>query len=1796
MAQYSLGETPVEDQIQLGDTMVPPPSSLIAQSRAAKADMGLSGITGQDYDSIYKQISDGQEDTFRTDASARLDYKAYQNRQQALTQLAAQKGRMLSLDEVQQTLTGKPTNPDTVIEQSYAQNYVQQLQEAAKRIDDNILSDAQLQDPDAVNRYFNHGSDILSRLEYARTKAQNNESKVRDDAWFNIPFFDTPWTPDGKIPMGSRTAPVSTLLNWGSLGIYGGLREEYLTRGNTPETSRFAGILRGNNIREQALELLHQPSFDKFKELFDAGFNRLNDQNPALAQEWAQGVAGMSTDDMIVKDVMSGMNILGGTLLAKAFKEVATGFGRGGAAAAGSRATPPGGPTGPAEGLVKGADGVYRPASQTVQQTAQAIEDVLKSSPASPTKANVAEAVGDGKEAGVQKAIQTFQTFDPKKEATDTLMDLHKVQQADIAASPGGISREVHTRLIDAGETYEKALTDVIQNTTNVVRLPALAENGFRDVADRVSDYFRGKENTIVNVDMIHDPVTNTEHHVVTLGNYDGAPFSSLKQAENHATINGYGKPKFVGNEPDTVYLPKISVLKQTFPTETTSKWEPNPDFHIMEKDGRTTFHLGDAEVIPSLKPEPTHIPYNLQTKKFGQPLAYGPHIIQKGLGFHIKWIVPLDETQDFIRDGLIVPGRTTSATSETNRFTTAANGLLGYLRSPSDTLSLAENENRAKVVYTQNRFLSLMQQEMKYVEKLYHGLLDDGNVVKRKSLSYVGNLTGRNKQVWNEFVRALKVAQKYPDPDTGLPGYYFKTPAQIQDFWQRTFGRPASEPEMQAYLAVSRINHADLVFRSIAQYKNKSRLGVMEHVLTSMKDGQKVKSAPFEGRFLNTKVEGKPNKAKVPQGDKVVVIHDGQGFKLLNVQNVDFKKDFESKVAQGRYRGIQLYDPDKYPVKIYDKDGNPIRVVYVFSNSVESSPIGYKQIEYRGGGHWDYAYERYIKQPIIRKESVGGKVRTIYVGDNTFSPIKENDTYFLGKLNEVRRHLSQKNPAQAKTVHLSYSDQPWKDFVKNFYPRKNRTTGEIDPPRFNLDEDFRIVPRGMTTLDIDRNLETKYAKRGKFVDATRSDSLARNFQVEFTGARDSYDLFEPKREGSVSNPRYKFEPAELTDPIVAMTRAMDRIVNSLYMDDYKISAVEHWLQENMDLMAESDKKRVRASPFNYFMNEPLSRAGKNSLRGQIAESNRYKIKKLLGTPTYFDTQMHTMKQYLADWYFETNSKATKAALVVPSWMLQNIHSGPNFVRGMAFHENLGLFNWMQLAAQNVAYINFAALSPAHAYQGAMGAWLHLMSLNNGRIPIIHYLGQLAEKLPNGWKPGEWEEARRHYESSGFGKIGNTLAIDNGNYKQNYLLSAGKQLLRNGTIFFDLAEQNVRHGAWYTAYHEFQRAYPNQKIGDVEIGKIMRRANDLYMNMGRDSKTLLNTGLTSMTLQFFKYIENVGQLFLSKRIGDEFGRENTWKLRAQKRAQMILMYSLAFGPLGATGLSLLPVNDIVRQKALEWGYVPGDNALTTLLMEGPLSMAGAYASGWWRSGKLDMHQGTFYNYNNRYGANGYQLIRDLLEPSSTYWKVLLGASGTSLANTLGSLSPFTYALKSAYNDEQDNPFRLTIDDWKEGLRNINSFRYAERLIYAIEFGKWLDRHGRPTEDVGKIDAIFRTLLGTNDQKLDDTYLMSQTKQSEKENYATAAQDYQHYRRLAEQEAANGNDSQATAYNKNAFFVLASRGVPPEEVAKIFQQDAQLNKNTLDKNVESYYLKLVPTYRQEAARKALQTILQNRPGQ
>jgi len=1778
----SLESAPPQPTLNIDTGISPPqpPNEEVAKSRAYKAHMGLGDIVKQDYDEIYRNIAGGKESVLRENAALNITAGAMEVRQKAIIDLAATKGSTLTLNDIA-SLTPPEVRPGGVIEQTYARAYVNATKEAAARIPDNILTDAEINNSEAVKAYFDKGSDILSNKEYAVTKAENLKAELDKIPQYNFKDF---------LGITHRSPTDLDFKQLLSLGFY----EGYVLRKNLNTDS--VDFL-GNILDNKAMELLKLPP-DQFQSEMDRLTNAISSYDKDLAYKFVQSVVGMSTSDKFLDSALEVLNVATLGLVApkgQIRNTRAAPIDRGGLAPGpdgvyrpGGGPPPPAGPAGRPPALIesdnlgRGAMSVQEvlrgspvPPETQVQQMTKVITDVLQSS-ASPkiTKATIAEGAGDTREAAVQKAIVSTTQPDPLRDATDTLFSLHRTRTDLIRNAPGDLSREQHTRFLSAADGYENRAVNVLTESVRVMRTPVLAEQGYRDILDNIGSLFPGKQNTILNADARYEPYSNTTAIDVYIGNYDGNRFSSSELARNHAIINGY--PIVVGGESaDILYIPKAAAK----------------DFESVKTDEKgTRFYVTHGiEVDSSPTPQPGMIPYNTKTGKFlPEVTEQTARIEQQGLGFHLVVTIPLNEVQTRIRDALVLEDKAKSISNkDTGGVTKVGNAVIGLVRNPYDTLSVVENENRAKTVFGQTRFLEFVQQEIAPVEKLYR---DD--LITHRPATY---LKGVGRTPAKDFTRALVFAQTAEDPVTKLPGYYMQTPQEIQNHWLTNYQRPASELEQSAYLAITRLDHFDHVLRSVMSYRNKARLGVMQMQFSTNKDGENTDSPWFEAQLLN----------KVPAiGDDVMLIVSSDGSeKYWHNMNPDNKEAFRELVKHGQFTGGQIYNPEARPISRTDSDGNELRIRYIFSNNMKVKPITYDQVGYRGGGHWEYDYDHSVKQSIIRPQKVGSKFEHIYEGDSTFGFVtsRAQGEDFAKHMNEIARLIRARDARGAKAYAKNVFDIEWKKLYAGFRPSKNPVTGEIQPPRFSSDprQEFRVVPKGKTIADLDQQLAEKYTKTtpdggivSTFVDGTKHGSLARNFQVAYTQPRDSYALNEFFNKGSGARPFYEFRPASLTDPITALTRAMERAVSSIYMDDMKITAAEHWLQENLDLF-EDPKALVRSSPFWYLREGKLKSNPDTALRRINAETNRYKIKDFLGEPSKIDTVMHGLRQSMSDAIYAaevsrpiaavsnkapTLGKIIKAPLLAPEWLLDRVSAPVDFLRGMTFHTTLGLLNWTQLTAQSMAYATIYALADVdHAAAGSFGALLHQWSRINKKPDIVSAMDTKATMF--GWRPGEFTEAMKFLDRSGFGVIGNTISLDNGMHKKNFFISDGGRFLRSSQIFFDLANQNVRYGAYYTAFYEFRKKNPFKKITQVEEGQILYRANYFNSLMSRDANTILNKGLVGVPMMFFDYIKKVGDVFWSRNLAPTFAG------RMKVRAKMFLINSMLFGAVTSTGLTLIPGGDLIRQKALENGYVPGKNMVSTLLMEGPLSMLGATITG-----GMDMSKGTFYDFNNRFGPGGYQILRDLLEADTPFWKILTGAVGSKIGDTLSRLSPFTQAMYSQLqSDPNKKVFKLTMDDWYQAPDVINSWKMGRRMIYAEAYGKWLDSHGRPVNDIGKIDAMFRTLSGLRDVVEDDMYLRNKINKERQQNYLRAINDFEHYAYLGQQDALNGNRDQAIKHMTNAFFQLESAMVPLEMQAKAIQRLATMNRGTLAKNLDRFYLSLIPTDKRQIYNEAYQQL-------
>lgn len=1149
-----------------------------------------------------------------------------------------------------------------------------------------------------------------------------------------------------------------------------------------------------------------------------------------------------------------------------------------------------------------------------------------------------------------------------------------------------------------------------------------------------------------------------------------------------------------------------------------------------------------------------------------------------QGLGHYIVLTKNMDDTDPIIRNLL-----ERTAKAETPVAGPVRN-MLSWLRSPEDTVTAHQRKQRKVATYAQARMQGLMDSLRTPIEDLKKGIVRNDpvtgepiNAITRTMRSWGRRFTPSNRDRWRRLEETLDANKSMPDPERpGEKGYSFKTAGELNDHYLRTYHEMPSTEEVKAYFADRMLNEADLQLRNISLYRNKARLGAETHNVYMIDDDkQKVTSNAFDG------VQHK----RLKIGDDAILVVDKSGRHRLYgpgelSKYAKTQKQLAKEIESGERKLVELYDPELRPLQGFGDVGHE-RVRYVISSNIETKSLTWNQLPRRGGGHFDYDYEHYIKQPKVSFEKVNNIITHWYEGDQTLMPISNRA---LGKdiikdLNVIRQLIKEDKLKEARDyVTKSKLPMSWDDIHGWFRPIKG-PDGVTRPARFNKDTPFYVVPKNKNINDLDKSLSDifKYTRNDgseatSFKDGTRQGSLARQFQVEYAGHRDAFDMFTIHNEGSRHNPVYKHEPAEFVSAIPTTNRALSKIINSFFMDDMKISGVESWIRVAAKYLKAEDSE-LAFSPFFHFND-----VDRNSFKAGVSEdvkqallADNYKLRQFTGIPDKIDTFLHNIAQTLEDFNYNKYGGQVPGHALVPAWLLSHTKDPVAFLRAATYHAKLGLFAVPQMIVQNMSYATIFAISPRYAVTGTYGAFLHGLGRLNKNPEIINALDNLATKmripgLPS-WKKGQFKEAFEFMESSGFGHVGGEYVNLDDMSKYNVVKSGWRTFLDWGQTPFRMGERNVRRGAYYTAFKEFRDKFPTGRITQANEADILDRADMLYTNMSRASASTLHTGPFSLTTQFLSYQIRLAELMAGKRLAPTLGERNLIRARA------FGIYGSLFGLPTAFGISGLPLQDYIREEALKAGYIVGDNWITTLLDQGIPSFMGAMITG---EGPItDINKrtrtGTWYNFANRFGAQGFESLNDALRSDKTWYQLIGGPSWSVLANTWEATDGFTKSVRAGMSGK--NLFKP--QDFIDPFKEISSVNQAWKATMAINYGRWLSKNEAYVQKVGSADAVFRAVTGLQDAQQDDVFFRRQAKNSEIDLQKTAVKHFTREWHRYIQAVANQDFTQAKDFHTRAFAILELSGYPKEDYNKVLAQAAKGYETLINSTNSDFFMKSIP---------------------
>ncbi len=1684
---------PDDDAVSLpapGENQQPLPPQ-IAQQRATKTKMGLGKVLGKDGNELYQEYVAGNENMLRKEAATKLDFQKQLQRQKDIQDLAATQGKPLDADQVNRIMDpSNPnyafTDPDTVVEQQYAKNYLSTLNTARSYMGMNLVRNAGADIPQQTADTLDNASDLLAKNQYILTRMQNTEQNlVQEQSW------------PGYLADQAKQMFQPYV--------------EYKERGLIPDTGILAGIGLGSNLDAQHSTLYRLP-FDQFKQQFDTAMDYLEKNNPSLAVSFAKSMLSQNSIDTTIGNAFSALAIPDYAGLGKI-----------------------------------GLEAIRK--VRTLNQVRRAAADIVRSAATNPGAGPVqaAEGAGDTAEAATQRILQQNtqalqHNSPPLEQAEGNLLSTWQSDANNFRNNPGTyLSREMVTRLADSFVRDGRDLFTRVGEMNRVERTSTIVTNpdAIRAQINKIKQDYKGPANTILDVEgPIKEPESNTYWYKTKIGNYDATQFADAETAEGFARQLGI-EPTIKGTAPEVVYLPEAAAKGiQEIKTTPTG----------------TRFYMDHGvEVVPHTDPQPGFVPYNLKDQKFGPKLTgEQARIAQHGLGFHIEMWTPMKENDDLTRDMLIrtPQGNVIPDSISTNSATgtkAVMNSLLGWLRNSDETMSVNESAQRKAATYAQSNVQLWAKGLYQDLEDIAAGRVREDpitgeklNPLKVYPKAWFGKL--KNRQVAKQFERTLDHARRAEDPETGEIGYFFKSPGELQDWYQRNFQRDPSYLETKAYFNFVKLVEGDRMLKEVAEFRNRARLGTEQHSVFALdpETGDKVNSPFFDGIKLS----------EFPGGeDYVLIMGKNKGSEELHkLGNINTKslENLRAKVKSGEGKVIQIYDRDHMPLSDWSEVARDKLISYVYTDSAESKPISFTHVNRRGGGHFEWDYDHYLKQADVRPQYNQGKqnklpgVEHLYLGDNTIMPIKNRKLGDnVAKLwNEAQQFIKNNQWDQARPI-VQRLGIKWDEFTGWYHPGRD-ADGNPTRPRLNANEPVYVVAKNKKINEMSSELQDRYRVKkpdgsyyNTFRDMTKSGP-SNNFKVQYNTERTSHDLKTINDIGSQNNPIYAYQPAEMIDPLTTMNRALNRAVNSTFMDDYKIYTVEHWLAEAGKYL-DASTNELRSSPFYWFHN-PKYRSGIDKAIQWNLESNRYKALQFLGMPSKFDTWMHSLTSDLADKFYENygpegnRTVLQKARTVVPLAVLNHVKDPVTAMRSLAFNFKLGLFAIPQFLVQAQTHSLIWALEPRHGTVGTYSMLLHAWGhyVNDEVLQSLDDYATRLNMLGSQWRPGEWLEARRELEKTGFEHVAGEYANINNQLKTRFIQNDFEKGLQLGQSFFRLGEHSNRVTAWYTAFRKFRDANPTTPITNIERSKILNDADLLTVNMSRASSSAINEGIFSLSTQFLTYQIKLAELFLGKRIGATTFERN------MARARILTLFTALYGLPNAVGVTGAPFSDNIRQAMMDdLGYIPGEKWWSTMINEG--------IPAW----SMAMITGKLPNVGDRYGSQGFQNIKASLRGDNSWWQAVGGAGVSITSNFIGAaLDPFEQYVSGLINGTGYKP---TASDLLNPFKEISSVSTDAKVWIAVQTGKWLSRNENYVTDVTPLQATLYGLSGLSPQEQDDLFLQNGLVKGEKDAKKAALSGFIKDWRRGIEAKTNGDSEQGNQYFQNAISRATVAGMSPTEI-------------------------------------------------
>lgn len=972
----------------------------------------------------------------------------------------------------------------------------------------------------------------------------------------------------------------------------------------------------------------------------------------------------------------------------------------------------------------------------------------------------------------------------------------------------------------------------------------------------------------------------------------------------------------------------------------------------------------------------------------------------------------------------------------------------------------------------------------------------------------------------------------------------FSNTIPEFENHFHSVVGRFPEEKEVKAYFTYRALNDADYMVNNLTEYMKKARAGVEMHDLFKTHPTDLTANI-FEGVFRKEiPWERLKDDAGILVLDEKVGTHEyaRKNFlpAALNPTRLS-REEIDGLLQSGEYRMVQLTSQGKRDFREYLQGRHEAGmgaaapegdITYVLTKNLKSSPLPFRQVEYRPGGHEIYKAPFVLAQPIIYRHGLPGGARAFdYSGDRVLMSaytreegLRIQDT--LRRANAAFRQGTKASRQLAKRIIEDETPMRYRDFV-----RLTRGRGAV----FSREDDFYL--RGT-------NESVAQAHDLAKVYGTNFNDMVRNQNSVFTD--NDFFRFTQHRgtrlktfynAGTDDAPIWRSELAPVFDPLTTMHMTGSSIMRGKFLDDYKIKAAERFVAE-FSAVLKPGRVDWNRFPIQALTEKDLINKAHTD-KELVARALNYRRATMelvsMEPRELIDLNRWTERAIRA--FGENTVKHGKTGKILEFVA----ESDPvQFLRyWLGFLPRMGFFHPKQLFLQGQGVLNVAAIEGfGRATKAFGGAMLMRPSMFSTKSSVIQGLASKAEKL--GWNRAHYLESYDALQRTGFWQVGSEfvdLGVSGGAITSTARRGADKSL-----YFFKKGEKAHRLTAWNAAYLHWREANPLAKFDDTAVKWVRNRADMLTMNMTGASQAGWQRGFAAIPTQFWSYQARVMELMWSKRL--------TPGERAKFLAMTSMMYGVPSGILGTSLGVLYPWHDEFRKELLENNVDVTDTGWKTFIDGVPSMMMGL--------AEID------HNFSDVFGPSGISTVKDVYRGES-FLKIVGGAVGTTLSSSVAQAEPIMYGLARLLHDD-DRGYKLTTHDFLPILENISSARTAERTWAAFNTGQYFTKNGiEPINgDYGTWDALFTGILGTVPTKVDDAYLMIEANEERKDwqqRFFDRAKSYIH-RSLDE----NTSMEDRMIYWNRAHGEMAAGSATPEQRLRLMD-DALERKEPIIRRLE-----------------------------